>query len=152
MGVVRQLTDTVRPVPTLAVHGKSPPWPFSTWATLENAQGFRGCRSPHPAATDYFHNLLGQPVDRNSRHTSEPPRFFSRERLPACGGALGALVIAGARPGVECIVSQPDLSSGATICIAADAALNPGPSSELAAFPSRAPTGNTLNTDNPAGS
>jgi hypothetical protein len=34
----------------LAVRGKSLPWPFSTWATPENAEGFRGCRSPHPAA------------------------------------------------------------------------------------------------------
>ena len=43
----------------LAVRGKSLPWPFSTWATPENAEGFPGCRLPHPAAADYFHSLLG---------------------------------------------------------------------------------------------
>ena len=42
----------------LAVRGKSLPWPFSTWATPENAEGFRGCQSPHPAAADFFHSLL----------------------------------------------------------------------------------------------
>ena len=42
----------------LAVRGKSHPWPFSTLATPENAEGFRGCRSPHPAAAEYFHSLL----------------------------------------------------------------------------------------------
>lgn len=42
----------------LAARGESPPWPFPTWATPENAEGFRDCRSPHPAAADYFHNLL----------------------------------------------------------------------------------------------
>ena len=42
----------------LAVRGKSLPWPFSTWATPENAECLRGCRSPHPAAADYFHSLL----------------------------------------------------------------------------------------------
>ena len=40
------------------VRGKSLPWPFSTWPNPENAEGFRGCRSPHPAAADYFHSLL----------------------------------------------------------------------------------------------
>jgi len=43
------------------------PWPFpanageslSTWATSENAEGFRGCRSPHPVLADSFHSLLG---------------------------------------------------------------------------------------------
>ena len=42
----------------LSVRGKSHPWPFSTWATPENAEGFRGCRLPHPAAADYFRSPL----------------------------------------------------------------------------------------------
>ena len=51
--------NTVRPHSFLVVRGKSHPWPFSTWATPENAEGSRGCRSPHPAAADYFHSLPG---------------------------------------------------------------------------------------------
>jgi hypothetical protein len=43
---------------SLTVRGKSLPWPFSTWATPENAKGFRGCRSPHPAADALIHGLL----------------------------------------------------------------------------------------------
>ena len=42
----------------LTVRGKSPPWPFSTGATPENTEGFRGSRSPRPAAADYSHSLL----------------------------------------------------------------------------------------------
>ena len=42
----------------LAVRGKSRPWSFSTRATPENAEGFRGCRSPHPAAADFIHSQL----------------------------------------------------------------------------------------------
>ena len=42
----------------LTVRGKSHPWPFSNWATPENAEGFRVCRAPLPAAADYFHSLL----------------------------------------------------------------------------------------------
>ena len=42
----------------LTVRGKSHPWPFSTWATPENAKGCRGCQAPLPAAADYFHSLL----------------------------------------------------------------------------------------------
>jgi hypothetical protein len=42
----------------LTVLGKSQPWLFSTWETLENAQGFRGCRSPYPAAADFLRRLL----------------------------------------------------------------------------------------------
>ena len=62
----------------LAVRGKSHPWPFSTWATPENAEGFRGCQSPHPAAADFFHSLLAGPgfavwLDRwQQRLTREP--------------------------------------------------------------------------------
>jgi hypothetical protein len=45
----------------------SPPWTLpanagerqSTWATPKNANGFRGCQSPHPAAADFFHSLTG---------------------------------------------------------------------------------------------
>ena len=43
----------------LAVREKSPPRPFSTWATPENTKGFQGCQSPHLAAADLFHSLLG---------------------------------------------------------------------------------------------
>ena len=37
---------------------KKPSMAFSTWAIHENAEGFRGCRSPHPAVADSFHSLL----------------------------------------------------------------------------------------------
>lgn len=43
----------------LAIGRKSYPWPFSTWATAENARGFRGRQSPHPAAAGFFRPLLG---------------------------------------------------------------------------------------------
>ncbi len=36
----------------LDIHEKSRPEAFSTLATPENTKGFRGCRSPHPAAAD----------------------------------------------------------------------------------------------------
>ena len=44
----------------LAVRGKSPPWPFSTWSTAGNAEGFPGRPPSHPARTDLFHSLLGR--------------------------------------------------------------------------------------------
>jgi molybdopterin-guanine dinucleotide biosynthesis protein A len=37
--------------------GKSLLSPFSSWATPEDAKGFRGCRAPHPAADDCNHGL-----------------------------------------------------------------------------------------------
>jgi len=43
---------------TLTVRGKSHPWPFPTRATPKNAEGFRGCQAPHPAAADLIHSLL----------------------------------------------------------------------------------------------
>ena len=43
--------------PILAVRGKRHPWSFSRWETAENAPGFLGRRSPHPAAADVFHRL-----------------------------------------------------------------------------------------------
>jgi len=45
----------------LAACGKSRPWPFSTRAIPENAEGFRGCRSPLPAAADFIQSLLAVP-------------------------------------------------------------------------------------------
>ena len=57
----------------LAVRGKSPAWPspanagerWSTWATPKNAEGFRGCRTPLPAAADFIDSLLGRPMVSN---------------------------------------------------------------------------------------
>jgi TRAP-type mannitol/chloroaromatic compound transport system substrate-binding protein len=43
---------------TLAVREKSHPWPFPTRATPENAEVFRGCQAPHPAAAHFIHSLL----------------------------------------------------------------------------------------------
>ena len=42
----------------LDVRGKSRPWSFSTRATLEQDEGFRGCQSRHPAAAGVTHILL----------------------------------------------------------------------------------------------
>ena len=50
----------------LAVRGKSHPWPFPTRATPENAEGFRGCQAPHPAAAGFIHSLLA-PQDAAGR-------------------------------------------------------------------------------------
>jgi len=54
------------PQTLLTVRGKSHPWRLPeyageqqpTWSTAENAEGFRGGRSPHPAAADLFPSLL----------------------------------------------------------------------------------------------
>jgi hypothetical protein len=43
---------------SLAVRGKSLPWPFSTWATPKKAKVFWGRRSPFPAAADFIHSRL----------------------------------------------------------------------------------------------
>jgi hypothetical protein len=43
----------------LAVRGQIHPWPLSTWSTAGNAEGCQGRRSPHRAAADLFHSLLG---------------------------------------------------------------------------------------------
>ena len=77
---------------SLTVRGKSHPWPLpanagdqqSTWATPENVEGFRGCRSPHPAADHSIHSLL--------KHG------WKRATLTAiCGGGLSLLAaLAGA--------------------------------------------------------
>ena len=37
---------------------KNLPWPFSTGATSQNADGFQGCHSPHPVAADFIYSLL----------------------------------------------------------------------------------------------
>jgi hypothetical protein len=44
---------------SLAVRGQSPPRPLSTWPTGRKAEVFDGRRSPHPAAADFVHGLLG---------------------------------------------------------------------------------------------
>jgi putative ABC transport system permease protein len=53
-----------RPTPTGAALGpadcgKSPPRPFSTKANLKKAKVFQGSQTPHPAADEFFHRLLG---------------------------------------------------------------------------------------------
>jgi len=62
----------------LTVRGKSHPWPFSTWATPENTEGFRDCRSPHPAAADCSHSHL------TGRFTFAPPERRDKHPLMAC--------------------------------------------------------------------
>lgn len=47
-------------VAALAVRGNSHPGPFSIWATPENAERFRSCWSPLPAAADLSHGLLAE--------------------------------------------------------------------------------------------
>ena len=46
---------------------KKPSMAFSTEATPENTERFRGCRSPHPAAADCFHSLLCDHCEIGSR-------------------------------------------------------------------------------------
>ena len=46
-------------VTVMALRGTCPAWPFSIWSTAGNAEGFPGRQSPHPAAADWFHGLLG---------------------------------------------------------------------------------------------
>jgi hypothetical protein len=75
----------------LAARGKSLPWAFSTWATPENAEGFRGCRSPHPASAEFIHSLLETPQNpRNDGRTGVEESGASCEtpqpRWPADGG------------------------------------------------------------------
>ena len=45
-----------------AIHG------LFTWAPPENAEGFRGCESPPPAAADVFHSLLACSVEHPGEH------------------------------------------------------------------------------------
>jgi len=56
---------------------------FFQLGTPENAKGFRGCQSPHPAAADLFHSLL----DRSPPQTQ--PR--SRNESAAAGTSPGHL-------------------------------------------------------------
>ena len=79
------LAAWLRSLPTassLTVHGKSHPWPFSTWATPENAEGFRGCRSPHPAAGNFFPSLL-TPQPASSRGNVTPATFEQPASAPS---------------------------------------------------------------------
>ena len=72
VGVALNATAADQPDPqTLAAHGKSLPWHLPanagdqqpTRATPENAEDFRGCWSPLPAAADFVHGLLAPTVD-----------------------------------------------------------------------------------------
>ena len=62
------------------------PWPFSTLATRENADGFRGCRPPYPPAADSFHGLLGRTITTGgSRRGFYPSVQFYRNPAPLPG-------------------------------------------------------------------
>ena len=85
----------------LAVRGKSHPWPFSTWATPENAAGFRGCQSPHPAAADYSHSLLGEELERERKAIGRKSQVHSSFKLLRIRSAARSAIIS--RPDVAAL-------------------------------------------------
>jgi len=86
----------------LAVRGKSPPWPFSTWATPKKAEVFWGRRSPLPAAAGSFHSLPGgeqaihDPITEAGVHASaDPEPLVSRKsgaQVPLNGLSVAAVL------------------------------------------------------------
>ena len=74
------------------VRGKSPAWPFPTCATPENAEGVRGCRSPHPSGGRLLPQSAKRPFTPLRRSSSRAPIFAqARQRYHRANRSINAL-------------------------------------------------------------